>query len=177
MLSFPIHQKRLALWLLPLALSACGPETMPPPAPVPAPPPSPPPPAPAPSGDWRDWPLTPGGWQYVPGTPVSSARYGNAAAAQFIVQCDATSRRVTIMRAGTAPELAIVTSSRTAHFPAGHLEDHGAPMSGVILNGSDSFLDEMIFSRGRIAVESPGLASLAIPAWAEPGRVVEDCRK
>ena len=170
-----IDKKRLALWLLPLALSACGPET-PPPAPVP-PPPAAPPPAPVPSGDWRDWPLTPGSWQYVPGTPVSSARYGEAPAVQFIIQCDAAARRVTIMRAGTATELAITTSTRTAHFPAGHIDDHGTAMSGVILNASDAFLDEMVFSRGRIAVVSPGLPSLAIPAWAEPARAIEDCRK
>ena len=50
-------------------------------------------------------------------------------------------------------------------------------MSAVILNAKDAFLDEMLFSRGRIAVASPGLPGLAIPTWAEPARAVEDCRK
>jgi hypothetical protein len=169
---------RLALCLLPLGLSACGPAAAPPPAPLPPPPPAPAPaPTPAPVGDWRDWPLTPGTWQYVPGTPVSAARYGVAPAAQFVVRCDAAARQVTIMRAGTATELAIITSTRTARFPAGHVDDRGTAMTGAILNANDAFLDEMAFSRGRIAVVSPGLPSLAIPAWAEPARAIEDCRK
>ena len=162
--------------LLPLALSAC--------APTPAPQaPAPPPPAPVavalppPNGDWRDWPLTPGRWRYVPGAPVSSARYGDGTAAQFAIACDTTTRRVTIMRAGTTSELAITTSYRTARFPAGHVDDRGTAMSAVILNAKDAFLDEMLFSRGRIAVASPGLPGLAIPTWAEPARAIEDCRK
>jgi hypothetical protein len=175
MLSAPIGKKRLAPWLL-LALSACIPQPAQPPAPIPAPAPPPPPPA-MPSGHWRDWPLTPGNWQYMPGSPISSARYGTAAAAQFVVQCDAASRKVTLMRPGRSTELTVITSTRTARLPAGHIEDRGVPMTGAILNATDGFLDAMIFSRGRIAVESPGLPSLAIPAWAEPARVVEDCRK
>jgi hypothetical protein len=174
MASRSIDMRQLALCLL-LALSACA--APPPPAPPPAPPPPPPPPPQVHSGDWRDWPLTAGTWQYLPGAPVSSARYGDAQTAQFIVRCDATARRVTIMRAGSATELAITTSTRTARFPVGHIDERGAAMSGVILNATDAFLDELVFSRGRIAVESPGLASLAIPAWAEPARAIEDCRK
>lgn len=162
--------------LLSLALSAC--------APTPTPQrPAPPPPAPAVvappplSADWRDWPLTPGTWRYVPGNPTSAARYGDGSATQFAVLCDMTTGRVTIMRAGTTSELAITTSYRTARFPAGHVDERGAAMSAVILNAKDAFLDEMLFSRGRIAVASPGLSSLAIPTWAEPARAVEDCRK
>lgn len=96
---------------------------------------------------------------------------------RFVVQCDAAARRVTLMRAGTATELVITTSSRAARFPAGHLEHEGVAMTGVILAANDGFLDVMAFSRGRIAVQSPGLPPLAIPAWAEPARAVEDCRK
>jgi len=81
------------------------------------------------------------------------------------------------MRAGTTTELAIIMSTRTARLPAGHIDDRGTAMSGVLLNASDRLLDEMLFSRGRIGVTSPGLPSLAIPAWAEPARAVEDCRK
>lgn len=40
----------------------------------------------------------------------------------------------------------------------------------------DPILDAMAFSRGRFAVEAGGLRSMAIPNWAELGRVVEDCR-
>ena len=175
MASRSIDMKQFALWLLPLALNACTPAGAPPPAPVPPPPA--PPPAPALSSDWRDWPLTPGTWTYLPGVPVSSARYADGPVAQFVIQCDAAAKRVTIMRAGSAAELSIIMSTRTARLPAGHIDDQGAAMSGVILNATDHLLDEMVFSRGRIAVLSPGLPNLAIPAWAEPARAIEDCRK
>jgi len=175
MLSPLIEPRQLALLLLPLALSACGPTSTR--APAPLPPPPAPPPAPVLSGDWRDWPITPGTWRYVPGAPVSSARYGEADAAQFVVRCDAATRRVTLMRSGSASEFTITTSNRKARFQAGHVEEQGRAMTAVILNATDAFLDDMVFSRGRIAVEAPGLPGLAIPAWAEPARAVEDCRK
>ena len=171
----PIDKKRLA-GLLPLALSACAPTVTPPPAPVP--PPAPPPASPPPlSGDWRDWPITAGSWRYVPGAPISAARFGTERAAQFVVQCDETKRQVTIMRAGATTQIEIIASTRSARFPVGHIDDHGSAMSGVILNAKDVFLDVMAFSRGRIGIRSPGLPDLAVPAWAEPARAIEDCRK
>ncbi|ATE64768.1 hypothetical protein [Rhizorhabdus dicambivorans] len=168
--------QRLALMSLPLALSACAPTVAPPPAPVP--PPAPPaPPAPTLAKDWRDWPLAPGTWRYVPGTPVSEARYGEPQASQLVVRCDAAKRQVTIMRAGSAAELTILASTRSARFQAGHIDDRGIAMTGFILSANDGFLDVMAFSRGRIAVTAPGLAPVAVPAWAEPARAIEDCRK
>lgn len=175
MASRSIDMRQAALLLL-LGLGACTAPSAPPLAPA-APPPPAAAPAPVVTGDWRDWPITAGTWRYVPGTPISSARYGEGQVAQFVVQCDAAARRVTIMRAGTTSQILIIMSTRTAKLPAGHIDDRGTAMSGVILNATDAVLDEMVFSRGRIAVESPGLASLAIPAWAEPARAVEDCRK
>jgi hypothetical protein len=145
--------------------------------PVPPPTPAASQPAPAASGDWRDWPIAPGTWRYIPGTPISEARYGDPQTSQFVVRCDAARRQVTIMRAGTTTELTIQASTRAARFPAGHIDDRGTAMSGVILSANDAFLDVMAFSRGRIAISSPGLAGLAVPAWAEPARAIEDCRK
>lgn len=172
---FLIDLRRLALLVLPLAVVACTPAPRPAAAP-PAPPPAPPV-VPVHSGDWRDWPLTPGGWRYQPGTAVSIARYGDAAVSQFVVRCDAATRRITLMRSGSTTELVIATSTRSARFPAGQVDDSGVAMSGVILNAADNFLDQMVFSRGRIAVTSPGLPGLALPTWAEPARAIEDCRK
>lgn len=145
----------------------------PPPAPVTAPEPA----VQARPADWRDWPITPGRWQYRPGTPISSAAYEDGQAPSFVVQCDSGQHRVTIMRQGTTAEMTISTSSRTARFPTGHVELEGRAMSAVILNANDAFLDAMAFSRGRLGIAAPGLDPLAIPAWAEPARVVEDCRK
>ncbi|MGB5725326.1 MAG: hypothetical protein WBM39_13030 [Parasphingorhabdus sp.] len=40
----------------------------------------------------------------------------------------------------------------------------------------DMMMDRIAYSRGRFAVETDGLQSLAIPVWPEFSRVVEDCR-
>ena len=42
---------------------------------------------------------------------------------------------------------------------------------------SDTVLDQIAYSRGRFAVEAQGLDTLILPAWAEVGRVIEDCRR
>jgi hypothetical protein len=42
---------------------------------------------------------------------------------------------------------------------------------------SDAALDQIAYSRGRFAVEVRGLETLIMPAWAEVGRVIEDCRR
>jgi len=175
MASRSIDPKRFALLLL-LGLGSCAPSHAPPPSPAPPPVPARVPVSP-PAGDWRDWPLTPGSWRYLPGAPVSTARYGDDQNPQFVVRCDAASRRVTLMRAGSSTDLVIITSARTARFPAGHIDEGGVAMTGVILSASDGFLDAMAFSRGRIGVTSEGLSNLAVPAWAEPARAIEDCRK
>lgn len=41
---------------------------------------------------------------------------------------------------------------------------------------ADALLDSIAFSRGRFAVELPGLATLYLPSSAELSRVIEDCR-
>lgn len=176
MASFPTNPRRFAPLLLTLVFSACAPTVAPAPEPVP-PAAAPPAPPPASSADWRDWPLAPGTWRYIAGAPISEARYGTPQAAQFVVRCDASKRQVTLMRAGSTAELTVMASTRSARFPAGHIDDRGAVMSGVILSANDGFLDVMAFSRGRIAVTSPGLPGIALPAWAEPARAIEDCRK
>ncbi len=144
---------------------------VPPPAPAPAPPPAPV------SADWRDRPLDAGGWRYEAGSPLSFARYGAPGATEFALRCDATARQVTLMRSGAATEMVITTSSRTARFPAGAIQDQGKPMSAVILNAADSFLDAMAFSRGRVKIASAGLPDIIVPSWAEITRAIEDCRK
>jgi hypothetical protein len=45
-----------------------------------------------------------------------------------------------------------------------------------VLPASDPFLDQIVFSRGRFAVEAQGQARLILPTWPEPARVVEECR-
>ncbi|WP_345907778.1 hypothetical protein [Sphingomonas sp. UBA4815] len=45
-----------------------------------------------------------------------------------------------------------------------------------MLAGNDRLLDAMAFSRGRFTIEQAGQPPLIIPAYAEVGRVIEDCR-
>lgn len=54
--------------------------------------------------------------------------------------------------------------------------EQGPQLGTATLTARDPFLDNMIFSRGRISVEVAGTPMLVLPSWAEPTRVVEDCR-
>ena len=108
------------------------------------------------AADWRDQPLTPGDWSYAAG----EARFGD-----FSLRCDAARRQVTVSRAGASGSLLLRTTYGERALPA-----------GAALPAADPLLDEIAFSRGRFSVEAAGLATLILPAWPEPARVVEDCR-
>ena len=51
-----------------------------------------------------------------------------------------------------------------------------AAYTAIAVMPNDVMLDRIAFSRGRFAVETSGLDSVAIPIWPEFTRVVEDCR-
>lgn len=139
--------------------------TAPPPAPLPAvtlPPP--------PARDWTDGPLTPGGWSYAPGAGATRATFGGAGDTPlFTLRCERAARRITLARAGAVATLAVTTTSGARAFVLAA----GATAS---LPGGDPFLDAMAFSRGRLLVRGDALPALVLPAFAEIGRVVEDCR-
>lgn len=165
----------LALWLV----AGCVPRVAPPPAPRPAPPPPTPTPAPVPppSGDWRDWPVTPGDWHYRPTASGSVALFGTAGAPQFAMACDRAARQVRLYREQpVAGAMTIVTTSMTRTLQTQLAGDPPAT-AGATLAASDPLLDAMGYSRGRFIVEQPGLPPLVIPAWPEIERVTEDCRK
>ena len=52
----------------------------------------------------------------------------------------------------------------------------GPQLGTATLAAGDPFLDGMIFSRGRFSAEVAGTPMVMMPSWAEPARVVEDCR-
>lgn len=159
------------------ALASCAPRTAPQPEPqeqprpvVTRPEPAPPPPADA---DWRDVPLTPGGWTYRGDGRVSSASFGaQGAQPSFVVRC--ADRQILLVRGGAAGATTMVirTSFGARNLPV------TAQQAGLTasLAPADPMLDQMAFSRGRFTVEVPGLPILIIPAWPEPARVIEDCR-
>ncbi|HEY0147875.1 MAG TPA: hypothetical protein VGB70_02610 [Allosphingosinicella sp.] len=160
--------RALAMIGLMMGTASCAPKPAPEPErpPVrqaPTPPPPRPAPPPAPAVGWEDMALTPGDWVYSENGP--SATYG---AGLFTVRCDRAARRISLVRSGAAGPLVIRTSyaARTLNGAA----------NGVVLPVNDPFLEQMIFSRGRIAVEAEGQARLILPSWAEPARVVEECR-
>jgi hypothetical protein len=165
-----------------LALIGCVPQVAPPPAPAPAPAPAPlPAPAPAPvptlTGDWRDWPLTPGDWQYRKTATGGVATFGVAGATPGVTMtCDRAAGQVRLVRAGVsagAAAMKIVTTSTTRTIA-------GSPgaIGGTVatLAATDSLLDAIGYSRGRFVIEQAGLPTLVIPAWPEIERVTEDCR-
>lgn len=181
--------RRVALLALSAILSACSAErVMPPrpaptPAPAPAPTSAPPPPAPsaqAPAGDWRDAPLTPGAWRYgVEGTATVAAFVAPDGSRLFAITCHRERGSLLLSRAGlagTAVPMSVTTSYGTRPFSIGPLSPTD-PTLDLSLPVRDPVLDEMAFSRGRIAVDVNGLPTLYLPAWAEIGRVVEDCRR
>jgi hypothetical protein len=154
----------------------CVPKPEAPPAPEPAPvaPPPTPTPAPAPAVDWRDIALTPGSWRY---DGARSAAFGTAGAAPlFALSCDRDNKRILLAPSGVAAgnTMTVRTSFGTRNLP---LEvRQGSAQLIAAVPAADRFLDEIAFSRGRFTIDVPGAAQLVLPAWAEPARVIEDCR-
>ena len=164
-------------------LAGCIPNAPPPvapaPRPTPTPTPAPTPVTPALTGDWRDWPLTPGDWSYRDDGPGSVALFRLANAdARFSIRCDQAARQVVLARAGMVSgngAMTIRTTSLTRTLSS-QPSPGAAPHMTVTLNARDPLLDAMGYSRGRFIVEQPGLPTLVIPAYAEIERVTEDCR-
>jgi hypothetical protein len=157
-------------------LGSCAtPRTAPQPAP-PAPAPRPPvrvvaPSPPVPDAAWIDAPLSPGDWRYEAGASPR-ALFGPPGQPSFTVRCQG--RQIILARTGgtSATTLLLRASNGARSLPA----TAAAGATEATLPASDPFLDTMLFSRGRFAVEAPGLPRLIVPAWPEPARVVEDCR-
>jgi len=164
-----------------LALAACS--TAPPeptPAPQPVMPVATPSPAPTqPLGDWIDWPITPGAWAYRKDDRGSLALFGQAGKdAIFIIRCDRSRRQLFLSRAGSVGDgatMVLRASAGLASYPVGN-NGGTPPYAAISISPGDIMMDRIAYSRGRFAVETTGLEPLAIPAWPEFSRVVEDCR-
>ncbi len=164
-----------------LALASCA-APPPPPAPTPIPTPKPvvvPPVQPSrPTGDWTDWPLTPGDWAYRRDDRGSIGLFGaNGADAIVTLRCDQSRQRIYLARAGSGAGTIVIRSSSSMKEFVGSPTGGAQPYIATEIMPSDPILDAMIYSRGRIALEVSGQPPIAIPAWAEIARVVEDCRR
>ena len=177
-----MNANRIALGLLTLAvLGGCVAErkVAPTPAPSPTMRPAPLPPVVAPPADWRDAEFTPGDWSHSPETTGSTASYGAPGSGLLLtLRCDRATRQVVLTRAGAASgsvPLSVITTSASRAFTA-TAQDGATPRLTVAFTPREPILDAIAFSRGRFAIEVPGLPTLTLPAWPEIGRVIEDCR-
>ena len=118
-----------------------------------------------------------GNWSYAPARDGSEAVFTNASGSpQLWVYCTRATRRITISRAATAaaPAINVWTSSQTRSIPSSF-----NPATGrltIEVAAFDSLLDAIASSRGRIAFTVGPQPPLVVPPWAEPARVIEDCR-
>jgi hypothetical protein len=162
-----------------LGLAACIAPPPPPAAKIVSAPPllASPPPQPL-TGDWNDWPFTPGNWTYRRDGRNSIAQFGAPGRnATINFRCDAQNRRVTLSREASAPgaRMVIRTSSMTKTMAATASDANPAYLAADIAT-TDPILDAMAFSRGRVLVEMERQQPVILPTWAEIARIVEDCR-
>ena len=128
---------------------------------------------------WMDAPRTKGDWSYRSAPGGSVALYGEPQSdARFSIRCDVSTRSITLNRAGSAASpvpmrILTETAERTlnAQPTGGEL-----PTITVSVQPRDPILDAMALTKGRFAVETSGMKTLYLPAWAEVTRVIEDCR-
>jgi hypothetical protein len=168
---------------VPLPAPAPKPQS-PPPRPVQAPTPATPLTKPV-TANWRDAAQTSGAWTYAAEPGGSAVRFGLPGAAPLLViRCERGRPAVLIQREGIGPgtlPAAITTSSgawqlRAAPSSSAPAAQNAPILFEIALNASDPLLDAMAFSRGRFMAEMGGAPTLVLPAWAEIGRVIEDCR-
>ena len=118
-----------------------------------------------------------GDWSFAQTTDGSEATFGTASSLpQLTIHCTKATRRITIWRpaSAAAPFLNVWTSTQSRQLPASF-----NPATGRIsadLPAFDTLFDGIAFSRGRFGVAVSNAPALIVPAWAEPARVIEDCR-
>ena len=154
------------------------PAAPPPPTTQPVTPPAPAATVPPPVVEWIDAPAATGAWFYQSDAEGPRALFGVPnSEGIFIVRCDPAARTITLSRegVGSGDRLTIRTTSLTRSLPASARNDP-LPAITATLPAQDPLLDAIAFSRGRFAVEAAGAERLVLPAWAEPARVIEDCR-
>ncbi len=132
------------------------------------------------AGGVRDAAQTPGAWTYTAEQGGTAARFAAPGTLPLLVlRCDQARRTIVLLRpaASAAPVAASIGTSSGARNltanPAANVEPRAL---AIELDPRDRVLDQMAFSKGRFSLEISGLPTLVLPAWAEVGRVIEDCR-
>ncbi|RED16895.1 hypothetical protein [Parasphingopyxis lamellibrachiae] len=129
--------------------------------------------------DWRDIPLAPGTWVYREDERGSLALYGEPESeALFLVRCNRADRRIFFSLEGSL-EAAGTMAFQASHGEASYAAQNSSGAQPYIVaatSGTDSYLDAIAFSRGRIVVTVTGQSVVALPNWPQMTRVFEDCR-
>ncbi len=139
-------------------------------APAPAPP--------RPAGDWIDWPIAKGNWVYRQDDRGSIALFGSMGGDAIVtLRCDIAAKKLYLARASNSGSARMLIRTRSAKkeyqaYPTGGIPRYVASE----IAPSDNFLDAIIYTRGRIAIETDGAPAIAIPIWSEIPKVIEDCR-
>ncbi|QZD93037.1 hypothetical protein K3162_03085 [Qipengyuania xiapuensis] len=145
------------------------------PRPAPTPTPSPAPPAAAQFENWIDAPRTAGNWRYRSANGLKVAEYvGHDNEVKFQMDCSPEIGMLLSVAGDAAKATAIQfrTESTERLVPA----DAREGWVQAVVRPTDPLLDAMARTRGRFAVETPGLSTLYLPPWAEVTRVIEECR-
>ena len=127
--------------------------------------------------DFETFPQQAGVWSYRSVPQVSEASFmDTSGTVRLSVRCARPTRQVVISRHNPAPAstMFIWTSSQQLSLPTAF--ETNPPRVSVVLAGSDSLLDAIAFSRGRIALSIPGAHPLVVAPGPEAARVFEDCR-
>ena len=118
-----------------------------------------------------------GRWAWTPTAGGSEATFlDSAGRAQLWLSCLRGARVVTVAKpaSGAAPLLMLWSTSGSRNLLASY--NPATARITAQLASTDTLLDALAFSRGRIGVGISGTPPLVAPAWPEIARVVEDCR-
>ncbi|WP_295526022.1 hypothetical protein [Novosphingobium sp. Chol11] len=128
----------------------------------------------------REAAQTPGSWTYTAEKGGTAARFAATGAMPLLVlRCDSARRMIILLRPApgqSAVAASISTSSGTRNIAARPAANVKPAALAIELDPQDRVLDQMAFSKGRFTLDISGLPTLVLPAWAEVGRVIEDCR-
>jgi len=125
-----------------------------------------------PSADWRDAPLTPGGWTLGQTSGGLAADFANL----FTMRCTHAEAGIVLTLHGAAGSasgsLRFTTDTREQLLVARRTPEG---LSATV-PAREPLLDAIAFSRGRFRLQSSDGRTLVMPSWTEISRVIEDCR-
>lgn len=144
---------------------------------VPAPPPQQPPlSAVPPAQPWDERPLTKGAWRYDAARRTASYMAAGQATPVISMTCAGGAIQFETQAFATRGQAVAVDFKSSFGNTRLRFEPHGTTGNLLSLSARDHKLDQMAFSRGRFALDASNGHTLTLPAHAEVGRVIEDCR-